>query len=97
MKPLRADVFFEYVRSAANIADLPSRGARAELLVLLRDMGMQATEVACKLPQFSTWDAPAREWMAAAEAVKRRRAGSEGGRAGKKARASHNARDSSCE
>ena len=94
---LRADVFFEYVRSAANIADLPSRGARAELLALLRDMGMQATEVACKLPQFSTWDAPAREWMAEAAAVKRRRAGSEGGRAGKKARASHNARDSSCD
>ena len=60
---LRADVFFEYVRSAANIADLPSRGALVELLELFDEMGMHGDEVACQLPPLAAWDAPAREWL----------------------------------
>ena len=57
---LRADVFFEYVRSAANPADLPSRDAIGELMSLLESVGMAqaVTEIACKLPDFDTWDAP---------------------------------------
>ena len=60
---LRADVFFEYVRSAANIADLPSRGALVELHELFDEMGMHGDEVACQLPPLAAWDAPAREWL----------------------------------
>ena len=37
---LRADVFFEYVRSAANPADMPSRDAMGELWDLLGSVGL---------------------------------------------------------
>ena len=60
---LHADVFFEYVRSAANVADLPSRGALGELRRVLRRVGIAAEPVPCILPPFSAWDAPARWWL----------------------------------
>ena len=58
---LRADVFFEYVRSAANPADMPSRDAMGELWDLLGSVGLaqHAREVRTFLPSFDTWDAPA--------------------------------------
>ena len=65
---LRADTFFEYVRSKANIADLPSRGALMELLEVLERLGMRAAAVrvpAC-FPPLSSWRAPARDWLAQA-------------------------------
>ena len=65
---LRTDTFFEYVRSAANIADLPSRGALPELLAVLGRLGLRAAAVrvpAC-FPPLSSWRAPAREWLAQA-------------------------------
>ena len=62
---LRADVFIEYVRSKANIADLPSRGALCELRRVLRRLGMlsAAVRVAASFPPLSSWHAPAREWL----------------------------------
>ena len=51
-------------RSSANPSELPSRGALAELLELFESLGVRkATEVACRLPPFGSWDAPAREWI----------------------------------
>ena len=66
---LRADVFYEYVRSAANIADLPSRGALRKLLRVLRRLGMggAATRVRGVLPLIESWAAPATEWLQAAQ------------------------------
>ena len=49
---LQCDPWFEYVRSKANIADLPSRGDFA----LLKQMG--AICVPLVLPEASWWDAP---------------------------------------
>ena len=66
---LRADVFFEYVRSKANIADLPSRGALKELLHVLRRLGMrrEAVRVGGVFPPFDSWAAPASAWLQAAQ------------------------------
>lgn len=50
-------VWFEYVRSKANIADMPSRGA----FEMLHAMG--SVEVAVELPPVSAWSRPAAEWM----------------------------------
>ena len=57
---LRADVFFEYVRSKANPADLPSRGAHEELGSLLVRVHAAAVvkDVRCRLPDLESWDAP---------------------------------------
>ena len=60
---LRADVFFEYVRSKANIADLPSRLAMDELWEMFRDLGMEdkARSIEMVIPTFEDWHAPARD------------------------------------
>ena len=65
---LRADVFFEYVKSKANIADLPSRGALKELLRVLKRLGMrrEAVRVGGIFPPFDSWAAPASAWLQAA-------------------------------
>jgi hypothetical protein len=57
---VRADVFFEYVRSEANPADLPSRDAPEELGSLLVRMGAAQVviDVKCRLPTFESWEAP---------------------------------------
>ena len=88
---LQADVFFEYVRSKANIADLPSRGDVVELCELLHELGMWPETIECTLPPFEAWDAPAREWMRPAQrggeaAGKRSAPRARGARAGKVAR-----------
>ena len=57
---VRADVFFEYVRSKANPADLPSRDAPEELGSLLVQVGAVhvVIDVKCRLPTFDSWAAP---------------------------------------
>ena len=52
----RVSVWFEYVRSKANIADLPSR----DEFEMLRDMG--SVEVEMRLPDVGGWAAAASEW-----------------------------------
>ena len=51
---LSLGVWFEYVRSAANIADLPSRGEYAYLLQVLRSRW-----VPTRTPSSPRWVAPA--------------------------------------
>ena len=58
-------IWFEYVPSAANIADLPSRLD----FVLLQSMG--AVEVPFIFPPFPAWDAPASVWLKAAQETAR--------------------------
>ena len=78
---LRTDVWFEYVASKANIADLPSR-MEFDLLRRLR-----AQERQCVLPSTEDWLQPAQMWIEArrfCEAgekviTKRHRAPDEGG------------------
>ena len=53
----RVSVWFEYVRSKANIADLPSRNEFA----VLREMGSELVEM--QLPEVGSWDAGAAAWM----------------------------------
>ena len=57
---VRADVFFEYVRSKANPADLPSRDAPEELGSLLVKVGAahNVVDVKCRLPTIDSWEAP---------------------------------------
>ena len=59
MLRLRCDVWFEYVRSKANIADLPSRGD----LALVRELG--ATEVLVRWPPIESWLGPVSWWLSA--------------------------------
>ena len=68
---LRADVFFEYVRSKANIADLPSRLAMGELWEVYRELGMaeQARSIEMVLPAFDDWHSPARDLVARGAAM----------------------------
>ena len=62
---LQADTFFEYVRSKANIADLPSRGARAELADILADRATFGAlkRVTCRLPSLAEWNSHASAWI----------------------------------
>lgn len=62
---LRAETFFEYVRSKANMADLPSRGESKRLLRILRKAGCFGTirRVECKLPDLAQWHDHASVWM----------------------------------
>lgn len=54
---LQSDIWFEYVASKANIADLPSRGD----FTLLRRLGSR--EYPCILPSLDEWSWTAKEWM----------------------------------
>ena len=68
-------MFFEYVRSAANPADMPSRDAMGELWDLLGSVGLaqRAREVLTVLPSFDTWDAPADQLFEEAMSLSGRR------------------------
>jgi hypothetical protein len=60
---LKASVWLEYVRSKANIADLPSRGAETpEMLVELRSL-----LVPMVMPPLADWGKPAARWAAIAQ------------------------------
>ena len=82
------DVFFEYVRSKANIGDLPSRLAMDELWEMFETLGVasRACEIAMVMPRFHDWYAPAARLVsvgvaaAAAAAPSRKRAVADGGR-----------------
>lgn len=69
---LRTDVYFEYVRSKANIADLPSRAAASEMRGILKRLGWHGVRVDCVLPDISAWDAEAATWIDRAVAGPRR-------------------------
>jgi hypothetical protein len=58
--------FFVYVRSKANIADLPSRFGIAELMQILRTLGWASHVqwVVPAMPDLETWRSSAREWAA---------------------------------
>ena len=56
---LRTDVWFEYIASKANIADLPSR-MEFDLL-----KSLQAQERQCILPSTEDWQQPAQAWLEA--------------------------------
>ena len=62
---LRANVYFDYVPSKANIADLPSRAAwpelRAELAGLTVAGGFPDAIV---VPDVAAWHAPLHSWLA---------------------------------
>ena len=62
---LRAETFFEYVCSKANIADLPSRGEMHDLCRILTEAGGFGSlrQVQCILPSMSDWHDHAAVWM----------------------------------
>jgi hypothetical protein len=86
---LRSDVWFEYVASKANIADLPSRGEFAHLHAL------GSTSRPCVLPSLDEWLVPAQEWMKRAMPNgKRRRSSSDDGASHGGRRRSYSSRES---
>jgi hypothetical protein len=64
---LRARIFFEYVRSKANVAGLPSRPEKGLTLLqeVLARLGFAegAERIELHLPAAHSWDAPARSWL----------------------------------
>jgi hypothetical protein len=62
---LRAMTFFEYIRSKANIADLPSRGGMEELKRVFREADCfgEIREIKCRLPEISAWHDHASTWI----------------------------------
>ena len=61
---LRASVYFDYVPSKANIADLPSRGAVHELLHELRGVPLAArARTDLRVPHVGHWAAPLESWV----------------------------------
>ena len=69
---LQAQVHFEWVKSEANIADLPSRGH----FELLHDFGSRPVEL--KIPPISDWLSPAEAARAAGGGFGRERGGRRG-------------------
>ena len=69
---LQFDTWFEYVRSAANIADLPSRegvpkyGPFEDTEFVPR---LGSVRVEMRMPPMSAWDDPFGEWIAEARAA----------------------------
>ena len=67
---LKADVFFEYVRSEANVGDYPSRDAWEELWAAFEAIGVDSYTVEwveCALPPITTLQEAAGSWMRVAE------------------------------
>ena len=63
MVGLRASVYFEYVPSKANIADLPSRDAFGELYAELAGFRIVgAAPDVLRVPTVASWRAPLRAW-----------------------------------
>ena len=62
---LRASVYFDWVPSKANIADLPSRGARDELIMALSGVRHAPdSRVTLRVPHVGHWMAPLESWIA---------------------------------
>ena len=73
---LRANVYIEYVRSGANIADLPSRGKTKQMKRILSQMGFDmkyAHATKCVLPPVREYTLPGSDWVRRAMASARRR------------------------
>jgi len=70
---LRTNVWFQYVASKANVADLPSRGAHDELMEVLKRFGhrsdIDSEPVEMVIPPFDKWDAPFTVWLEHAAAA----------------------------
>ena len=61
---LRSSVYFDYVPSKANIADLPSRAAVRELLYELRGFPLAAhARTDLRVPHVGHWAAPLESWV----------------------------------
>ena len=61
---LRTSVYFDYVPSKANIADLPSRRAFAELHAALRGVPRSpGSTTRLSVPNVATWHAPIKQWL----------------------------------
>ena len=70
---LQAEVFFDYARSKANIADLPSRGAIAEMLeILAAHFDATPSHVRAVMPLIDQWSQSPQEWMEKARRAVRR-------------------------
>ena len=64
MVRLRARVYFEYVASKANIADLPSRNAFKQLRLELRGFRTRGEAPdALAIPTIASWRAPLDSWL----------------------------------
>ena len=59
---LRTSVYFDYVPSKANIADLPSRGAPHEVAQHLHGFDVRTPDL-LRVPDVNTWHAPLGEWI----------------------------------
>ena len=60
---LRASVYFDYVASKANIADLPSRREFDKLKAELAGLDVRSTpSAALAVPDVSSWEQPLRSW-----------------------------------
>ena len=64
MAALRTSIYFDWVPSKANIADLPSRKAWSELVYELRGMGWSPSDVHdLHIPSVGEWRAPLASWI----------------------------------
>ena len=73
---LKANVYIEYVRSAANIADLPSRGKTKQMKKILTEMGFDmqyARAVNCVIPPRLDYTLPGSGWARRAVATLERK------------------------
>ena len=64
MLSLRASVYFEYVPSKANIADLPSRRDYTQLWLELAGLPQGPAADALIVPSVARWSRPLSEWAA---------------------------------
>ena len=62
MLSLRAAVYFEYVPSKANIADLPSRRAYLQLMLELQGLPQRPAPDVLKVPSVAQWARPLSSW-----------------------------------
>ena len=60
---LRTSVYFDYVPSKANIADLPSRGASHEVHLHLHDYTRRLPTDTLVVPNIASWHAPLASWL----------------------------------
>ena len=64
---LKANVYFDWVPSKANIADLPSRpskAANAQLSLALRGFDSSTGRERLVIPDVASYDAPLSSWLA---------------------------------
>ena len=83
---LQSEPYFEYVRSEANVADLPSRGRIEEIIKVLRQCGVKATpqRIECKIPDLTSWACLAETWVKKGKAERTHKSSAYSGRKGKK-------------